>query len=166
MFTYTIVPFNSNAWPWLLIRITWKRGFPGIPVINTSPINARGAGSIYGWGAKLLYASQPKQKTEKNIVTNSIRTLKMVHVKKFFLIKSEIVSQLTWGDVSLLGPQEILGIISLFYLSVTLWSFSVNQMTMNPHCLIGSTQTYFYRGRNPGAESSFSWYDSFCELSS
>ena len=36
------------------------------------------------WGAKIPHASPPKNRTSNtsNIVTNSIKTLKMVHVKK------------------------------------------------------------------------------------
>ena len=41
-----------------------KKDFPGIPVINTSS-NARGAGSIYGWGAKIPHAFQPKKSKHK-----------------------------------------------------------------------------------------------------
>ena len=32
--------------------------------------------------AKILHASQPKNQNRKNIVTNSKKTLKMVHIKK------------------------------------------------------------------------------------
>ena len=43
-------------------------------------------GSVPGWGAKISYASQPKKNTPKqnrsNIVTNSIKSLKMVHMEK------------------------------------------------------------------------------------
>ena len=62
-----------------------SRDFPGGPVVKTSPSNAGSAGSIPGWGAKIPHALQPKnQKTENrsSIVTNSIKTLKMVHIKK------------------------------------------------------------------------------------
>jgi len=39
-------------------------------------------GCIPGWRAKILHASQPKNQDRKNIVTNSKKTLKMVHIKK------------------------------------------------------------------------------------
>ena len=61
------------------------RGFPGGPVVGTSPSNAEGLGSFPGRGAKLnMPHSQNKyiNKTEKNIVTNSMRALSMVHIKK------------------------------------------------------------------------------------
>ena len=45
-------------------------------------LSARGMGSISGWGAKILHASQLKKQNRNNIVTNSIKTLKMVHIKK------------------------------------------------------------------------------------
>ena len=57
----------------------------GGPAVKTSPSNAGGAGSIPGWGAKTPPALRPKNQNIKhrsNIVTNSIRTLKMVYIKK------------------------------------------------------------------------------------
>ena len=52
-----------------------------------------GAGSIPGQGAKIPHASWPKnQKNIKNrssIVKNSIKTLKMVHIKNFFKKREE-----------------------------------------------------------------------------
>ena len=57
--------------------------FPGGPVVKTSPSNAEGVGSISGQGAKIPHASQPKnQNIKQNSVTNSIKTLKMVHIKQ------------------------------------------------------------------------------------
>ena len=59
--------------------------FPGGPVIKTSLSNAGGVSSIPGRGAKIPHASWPKnQNIKQNIVTNSIKTLKMVHIKKIF----------------------------------------------------------------------------------
>ena len=66
------------------------RDFPGSLVIKTLPSKARSIGSVPGWGAKIPHASWPKnqkkkkQKTQNrnSIVTNSIKTLKMVHSKK------------------------------------------------------------------------------------
>ena len=68
--------------------------FPGGPVVKTSPSNAGGAGSIPGQRAKIPHASQPKnqnikKKTRSNIVMNLIKTLKMVHIKKIKLQKSQ-----------------------------------------------------------------------------
>ena len=69
--------------------------FPGGPVVKTLPCNAGGVGSIHDQGAKVLHTSRTTTATTKkpaekqninnrsNIVTNSIKTLKMVHVKKF-----------------------------------------------------------------------------------
>ena len=44
-----------------------------------------GGASILSWGAKISHAWQPKNKTQNrsNIVTKSMKTLKMVHIKKF-----------------------------------------------------------------------------------
>ena len=52
--------------------------FLGAPVVETLPSNAEGAGSI-------SHASQPENenvKNRNNIVKNSIKTLKIVHIKK------------------------------------------------------------------------------------
>ena len=54
-------------------------------MVKTSPSNAGSAGSIPGWGAKIPHASRPKNqetKNRSNIVTNSVKTLKRVHIKK------------------------------------------------------------------------------------
>ena len=58
-------------------------GFPGGPVVKTSS-KAGGAGSIPGQGTKIPPALRPKKQNIKqsNIVTNLIKTLKMVHIKK------------------------------------------------------------------------------------
>ena len=66
--------------------------FAGHPVIKTSLSSLGGASLIPCQGARILHASQPKknQPTNKNqninnrsnIVTNSIKTLKMVHIKQ------------------------------------------------------------------------------------
>ena len=53
-------------------------------MVKTSPSNAGGAGSIPGQGAEIPHASWPKTQNinRSNIVTNSIKTLKMVHIFK------------------------------------------------------------------------------------
>ena len=51
------------------------------PVVKTSPSSAAAADSIPDWGAKISRVSQPK-KNRSDIVTSSIKTLKMVHIKK------------------------------------------------------------------------------------
>ena len=58
------------------------RDFPGSPVAKTSLSNAEGPGLIPGGGAKILHASWPKNQNRNNIVTNSIKTFKIVHIKK------------------------------------------------------------------------------------
>ena len=55
---------------------------PGSPVAKTSLSNAEGPGLIPGGGAKILHASWPKNQNRNNIVTNSIKTFKIVHIKK------------------------------------------------------------------------------------
>ena len=74
-----------------------KKGwdFPGDPVVMTLPSNAVGTGLIPGWGAKILHFQQPKSKIKNrnNIVTSSIKTLKMVHIKKTFNKKGDLLRQ-------------------------------------------------------------------------
>ena len=49
---------------------------------KTLPSNRRGASSIPGQADKIPHAKKPKHKNSNNIITNSIKTLKMVYVKK------------------------------------------------------------------------------------
>ena len=60
--------------------------FPGGPLVKTSPSSAGGVGLIPGPGAKLLHALWPKNQNmnRNHIVTSSIKTFKMVHIKKIF----------------------------------------------------------------------------------
>ena len=57
---------------------------PGGPVVKTLPSNAGGAGSNPHQGTKIPHALWTKKQNIKrsNIVTNSIKILKMVHIKK------------------------------------------------------------------------------------
>ena len=52
-------------------------------MLKTWPSNARGVGLIPGQGAKILHTSWPRNQNQNrsNIVTNSIKTLKMVHIR-------------------------------------------------------------------------------------
>ena len=54
------------------------------------PSNVGGVGSTPGWGRN---AKKPKclGKKKSNIVTNSIKTLKVVHMTKIFLKKKRIM---------------------------------------------------------------------------
>ena len=67
-----------------LLKPIWD--FPGGPVVKTLPFNAEGVSLIPGWGAKTPHISQPKKKkkAKAEVVKNSIKTLKMVHIKKIF----------------------------------------------------------------------------------
>ena len=63
------------------------RDFPGGSVVKTSPCNTEDTGSIPVGETKIPHASGPKNqniKNRSNIVTNSIKTLKIVHMKKSF----------------------------------------------------------------------------------
>ena len=62
-----------------------RRDYPGGPVVKTLPFNVGCAGSIPGRGVKIPHASQSKNPNIKNrsyIVTNSKKTLNMIHIKK------------------------------------------------------------------------------------
>ena len=63
--------------------------FPGGPVVKNPTSNAGDVGSIPGRGAKIPHASRPKNQNRSNIVTDSIKTLIMVHIKKKKKIKKE-----------------------------------------------------------------------------
>ena len=61
-----------------------RRDFPGSPVIKTAS-SAGDAGSISSEGAKISHADQRNQISGRsNIVTNSIKTLWMIHIKKIY----------------------------------------------------------------------------------
>ena len=51
-------------------------------MVKTSPSNAGGTVLIPGQGAKVPHPCGQKATTESNIVRNSIKTLKMVHIQK------------------------------------------------------------------------------------
>ena len=63
-----------------------QRGyFSGGPEVQTSPSNGGVVALIPGWGVKIAHVSWPKKskhKNRSNIVTGSMKTLKMVHIKK------------------------------------------------------------------------------------
>ena len=62
------------------------------------PFIAEGAGSIPGWEAKIPHAVWPKNQNinnGSNILTNSLKTLKMVHIKKKSLKKKQVISGVT-----------------------------------------------------------------------
>ena len=60
-------------------------------MVKTSSSNAGDVSSSPAGGAKILHASWSKHQHIKNnrsnMVTNSIKTLKMVHIKKNFIFK-------------------------------------------------------------------------------
>ena len=68
-------------------------------MVKTLPSSAGGAGLIPGQRAKIPHVPVPKQKQKQeknkkqsrsNIITNSTKTLKMVHIKKTNLNRNEI----------------------------------------------------------------------------
>ena len=69
--------------------------FPGSPVVKTLLSNIGYASSIPGGGAKIPHASQKKKKKKSNmkqsiIIPHSIKTLKMVHIKKNLKKEKEV----------------------------------------------------------------------------
>ena len=70
-------------------QVTLKncRDFSGSPVIKTSPSNAGGVGLIPGLAAKIPLAAWPKN--QSSVVTDSIKTLKTVYIKKKILEKKK-----------------------------------------------------------------------------
>ena len=59
-------------------------------MVKTLRSSAGGVGSIPGRGAKIPHASWPKNQNIEHVVTNSIKTLKVVHIKEIF--KKKILS--------------------------------------------------------------------------
>ena len=59
--------------------------FPGIPMNKTLPSSVGGTGSILGLQTKNPYSSRPKNQNikEKQCVKKSMKTLKMVDIKKY-----------------------------------------------------------------------------------
>ena len=68
------------------INYNQYRDFSGSPEVGTLPSNAEGMGSRPGQEVKTLHVSWPKNQSIKReqYLTNSVRTLKMVHIKKIF----------------------------------------------------------------------------------
>ena len=61
------------------------RDFSGGPVVKTLPSIAGDMGLISGQRAKIPHASWPRNQNinnRSNSITNSIKTLKMVHIKE------------------------------------------------------------------------------------
>lgn len=88
--------------PYIIFVLIFKtrevRTFPGGKI---STVNSGSASSIPGWGVKIPQAWQPKAKMQNrnNTVANSVRALKMAHIKnslkrkvKYNYFKSEILN--------------------------------------------------------------------------
>ena len=56
--------------------------FPGGPVVKTLPSNAGVLPLVEKLGAYMLCSQKTKVQNRNNTVINSIKTLKMVHIKK------------------------------------------------------------------------------------
>ena len=64
---------------------------PGSPVVRALPSNVEGEGLIPGWGAKIKKKKNINNRS--NIVTNSIKTLQTVHIKKRLKKKNKTLSR-------------------------------------------------------------------------
>ena len=73
--------FNTNE------STIYIRDFPGGPVVKTSSSKAECGCSMSGQEAKIPRASGPRNQNIKqsNILTSSIKTSKMVHIKSQFI---------------------------------------------------------------------------------
>ena len=75
-----------------MIKRRSNRDFPSGPVVRASPSNAGGGGHGFdtwlgSWDPTCLMARKPKHRG--SVVRNSVKTLKVVHVKKKILKKKE-----------------------------------------------------------------------------
>ena len=84
-----------------------SRDFPDSPGVKTSPSNAVGAGLTPCRGAEIPHASWPKTKKKEtktenrsNIVTNSMKILKMVHIKKILKKKKSVWCYVPIGRIN------------------------------------------------------------------
>ena len=68
------------------MSVSNHRDFPGGPVVRTLPSSAGGAGSTLVGKLRSHIPCSGKSKTENrtNIITNSIKTFKMVKIKTIF----------------------------------------------------------------------------------
>ena len=71
------------------LKMPCTQDFPGGPVLRIPRFHCKSAGWIPGRGAKISHGLWPKNqniknKNRSNIVTNSVKTFKMVHIKNIF----------------------------------------------------------------------------------
>ena len=72
-----------------LFQKAFPGDFPGDPAVGTLPSNAEGVGLIPGQRAKMPLSQKTKTYNRSNVVTNWIKTLKMVHTKKILKKKKK-----------------------------------------------------------------------------
>ena len=99
--------WKLKMWKLILSKLAgWD--LPGGPVLKISPSNARNMYSIPGWGTKIPHFSWSKTKQNKNnIVTNSIKTLKLVHIFKKKNLKWKLLAGCTYSSERLYGISEV-----------------------------------------------------------
>ena len=85
---------------------TWD--FPDGPVVKTLPSNAADTGSTPSLGAKIPHASQSKKQNirQKQYCNNSIKTLKVAHIKEV-LISISLKIQKSLQNLLLIVCQEV-----------------------------------------------------------
>ena len=86
--------------------LTWD--FPDGPVVKTLPSNAADTGSTPSPGAKIPHASQSKKQNirQKQYFNNSIKTLKVAHIKEV-LISISLRIQKSLKNLILIECQEV-----------------------------------------------------------
>ena len=86
--------------------LTWD--FPDGPVVKTLPSNAADTGSAPSPGAKIPHASQSKKQNirQKQYCNNSIKTLKVAHIKEV-LISTSLKIQKSLQNLLLIVCQEV-----------------------------------------------------------
>ena len=90
---------------WALQKPEMSRNFPGALVVKTSPSNAETVSWISGRGTKIPHSLWPKNIKQKQIVTDSIKTFKMVYFKKNSFKKT---AKMPKWELWVCPPQQLL----------------------------------------------------------
>ena len=97
-------------------------------MVKTLPLDSGGMSSVPGWGTKIPHASWSKDQNRSIIITNPLKTLKMVHIKKKALKKKDLqkVKPLKSGAAVINSALAIFSSVqfscSVVFDSVTLWT--------------------------------------------
>ena len=88
--------------------------FSGSPVLETLHSNAGCVGAILGWEAKIPHASWPikQHRKQKQTVTNSIKALKVIHIKIIFKNNESIQGNISVTFISIKIKQTLISKIA------------------------------------------------------